>query len=99
MAELIAIVGKSGSGKTTSLRNLDPATTFIISVTGKGLPFKGAKRNYIPIKKDESNKKWVGNYFISSDSAKICTVLKMIEAQMPHIQTIILDDRRIKLVL
>ena len=92
MAELIAVVGASGSGKTTSLRNLDPASTFVISVTGKALPFKGAKKNYIPIKKDESGKKWIGNYFVSSDSSKICNVLKMIEAQMSHIQNIIIDD-------
>lgn len=39
MSEPILILGASGSGKSYSLRNLDPATTLIISVDGKRLPF------------------------------------------------------------
>ena len=50
MAELGAIVGESGSGKSTSIRNLDPKETFIINVARKALPFKGYKKNYIPLK-------------------------------------------------
>ena len=49
-AETIAIVGESGTGKSTSLRNLNPEETFIISTTGKPLPFRGWKRKYAPIK-------------------------------------------------
>lgn len=37
----IAIVGSSGSGKSYSLRNLDPASTAIINLERKPLPFKG----------------------------------------------------------
>ena len=29
MSEMVAIVGNSGTGKTTSLRNLNPEETFI----------------------------------------------------------------------
>ena len=92
MAEGIAIVGESGSGKTTSLRNLDPSTTFFISITGKALPIKGFKSKFIPLQKDETGKKYKGNYYVSQDSEKICTVLKMIGAQMLHIQVVIIDD-------
>ena len=35
MADLIAVVGNSGSGKSTSLENLDPKETFIINVAGE----------------------------------------------------------------
>ena len=38
---LIMVIGKSGRGKSTALRNLDPKHTFIISVIGKPLPFPG----------------------------------------------------------
>ena len=38
-AETIALVGESGTGKSTALRNLNPEETFIISTTGKPLPF------------------------------------------------------------
>lgn len=41
MAKLICIMGESGSGKSTSMRNLDPATTYYIDCDGKGLPWKG----------------------------------------------------------
>lgn len=34
------ILGSSGSGKSTSLRNLDAANTLLIQVVGKPLPFK-----------------------------------------------------------
>lgn len=41
MANLIAIVGQSGTGKSSSLRNLNAEETFIINVASKPLPFKG----------------------------------------------------------
>ena len=44
MANLIAIMGSSGTGKSTSLRNLDPTKTCIINVSKKPLPFKNAKQ-------------------------------------------------------
>jgi len=34
------IIGESGTGKSTSIRNLDPKKTGVINVTGKRLPFK-----------------------------------------------------------
>lgn len=37
----VLILGKSGSGKTYSIRNLDPGTTGILSVEKGRLPFKG----------------------------------------------------------
>ena len=40
----IIVVGKSGSGKSTSLRNLDPSTTAVINKERKQLPFKGANK-------------------------------------------------------
>lgn len=39
----IAIVGPSGFGKSSSLRNLNPETTAIINIEKKTLPFKGFK--------------------------------------------------------
>lgn len=41
---LIGIVGQSGSGKSSSLRGLDPATTIILDGERKGFPFKGGER-------------------------------------------------------
>jgi hypothetical protein len=38
----ILIVGKSGSGKSSSLRNLDRNTTWILDLENKALPFRNA---------------------------------------------------------
>ena len=40
MAQKLLIMGESGTGKSTSLRNCDPATTAVINPVGKPLPFK-----------------------------------------------------------
>lgn len=44
MATVTLILGKSGSGKSTSLRNLDPAQVALIQVIGKPLPFRGGTK-------------------------------------------------------
>ncbi len=46
MARLIAVIGESGSGKTTGMRTLDPKTTFYIDIDGKGLSWRGWKEQY-----------------------------------------------------
>ena len=53
MGQLVFLVGKSGMGKSTSLRNLNPDETVIINTDQKALPFKQfnlkyneEKRNY-----------------------------------------------------
>ena len=40
----IFVCGPSGRGKSTSMRNLDPATTVILNTERKALPFRHAKR-------------------------------------------------------
>ena len=41
MGNLIMVLGKSGSGKSTSLRNFRPGEVGIYNVAGKRLPFRG----------------------------------------------------------
>lgn len=36
----VLIIGKSGSGKSASLRNLDPERSIVVNVLGKALPFR-----------------------------------------------------------
>lgn len=89
-AETIAIVGESGTGKSTSLRNLNPEETFIISTTGKPLPFRAWKKKYIPIKIEGKNVS--GNYYISSKWDQILKILQIIDKTMPQIKQVIIDD-------
>lgn len=89
-AETIAIVGESGTGKSTSLRNLNPEETFIISTTGKPLPFRGWKKKYSPIKISADGV--LGNYFTSSKWDQIMKILQIVDKKMPHIKQVIVDD-------
>lgn len=89
-AETIAIVGESGTGKSTSLRNLNPEETFIISTTGKPLPFRAWKKKYIPIKIEGKNVS--GNYYVSSKWDRILKILQIIDKMMPNIKQVIIDD-------
>ncbi len=41
MAQKILVMGESGTGKSTSLRNLNPDITAVVNPVGKPLPFKG----------------------------------------------------------
>lgn len=90
MGYLIGIAGHSGSGKTSSIKNLDPKSTFIVSITGKPLPFRGFQKNYKPLKKEGDS--YVGNFYISKDSVEISKVFKLVSAKMPHVKQIIIDD-------
>lgn len=42
MAELVMILGESGSGKSASLRNFAPGEVCVLNVAGKRLPFKNS---------------------------------------------------------
>lgn len=55
---IIGIMGESGSGKTTSLRNLDPKTTLYIDCDKKGLSWKGWRKQY-----NAENKNYLANDF------------------------------------
>ena len=82
MSRVIAIAGESGSGKTTSCRNLDPSTTYYIDADRKGLSWKGWRSKY---NKDSKN------YTQTSDVAKIGAIIAGINDKAPHIKTIIVD--------
>ena len=89
-AETIAIVGESGTGKSTSLRNLNPEETFIISATGKPLPFRAWKKKFIPLKIEGT--KVTGNYYVSSKWDQIIKILQIVNKNLPHIKQVIIDD-------
>ena len=87
MSELIAIIGPPGSGKSTSLRTLNPTETFIINVANKALPIKGYKKNYRPWTPKEG-----GNMVNTSSAANIIKIIHHIATTRPEIKQIIVDD-------
>lgn len=52
MSTVIGLMGESGSGKTTAMRNLNPNETFYIDSDMKGLNWKGWKEQYSVDKKN-----------------------------------------------
>lgn len=48
MSTAILILGESGTGKSASMRNLDPAHTLLIQAVKKPLPFKSPDWKYLP---------------------------------------------------
>lgn len=88
MAELVAIVGRSGSGKTRSIMGLNPEETFLISVSGKKIPMKGFSTKYTDVSRDGKT----GNYFKTKSSAEIVQVLNLVNKQRPEIKNLVIDD-------
>lgn len=87
MSELIAIIGPPGSGKSTSLRTLDPKETFIFNVANKPLPIKGYKKNYTPW-----SAKTGGNMYSTPSGPNIIKVLTHISKDRPEIKQVVIDD-------
>ncbi len=75
------ILGNSGSGKSTSLRNLDPAKTLLIQCINKPLPFRATGwKKRLSLKSD-------GNIIQTSDPALIEKLMR----QSPH-EIVVIDD-------
>ena len=82
MSRVICVAGESGSGKTTSMRNLDPKTTYYIDGDKKGLSWKGWRSQY-----NEQNK----NYFRCDDANIVRQYIKKIAESCPRINVIVID--------
>ena len=82
MSRLICIMGESGSGKTTSMRTLDPAITYYIDSDGKGLAWKGWRSQYSTEKR---------NYVVSRDIPSIRDLIVNISQKKPETKIIVID--------
>lgn len=83
MARVIGVIGESGSGKTTSCRNLDPATTYYIDCDKKGLSWKGWRDQY-----NLQNK----NYYATNVPTLVLEILKKVnEDPDRRIKTVVID--------
>jgi hypothetical protein len=86
MSELIAVVGQTGTGKSTSIESLDHKETVIIGVVDKPLPFRGWKQKYT------TGIQQGGNYVVTCNSETIVDVMKHVSDSRPEIKQIIIDD-------
>lgn len=83
MSKLVALVGDTGSGKSTSIRHLNPKETYIINVAGKDLPFKGSEKLY---------NRELKNYKKVDDAREILQLLQTLSKEAPHIKNVIIED-------
>lgn len=83
MANAILILGKSGTGKSTSIKTLNPKETVIINVLGKRLPFKGSASMY-----NIENK----NLFQLDDYSTIQSYIENISNSATYVKNIVIDD-------
>ena len=82
-SKLIGIVGSTGTGKSTSIKHLNPEETYIINVAKKELPFKGSETLYNADKK---------NYREVDEAVEITRLLQNISQKAPHIKNIVIED-------
>lgn len=84
MAKVIGLMGESGSGKTTAMRNLPPAETMYIDADKKGLNWKGWKKQY-----NIDNK----NYVVSDSFGLVSDLLRRVNEQdrFKHIKYVVID--------
>lgn len=82
-AKVIGVMGESGSGKTTAMRNLPPEETFYIDCDKKGLNWKGWKDQYV-LKK---------NYGRSDSFKGVSVMLQKIDKdeEWKHIRYVVID--------
>lgn len=90
MSNLICLAGQSNTGKSTSLRTLDPKSTFIISCTNKQLQIPGFRKKYTKV--EIKDKKLIGNWYVSNNYAQISKILSAISNTRPEIKVVVLDD-------
>ena len=83
MANIIMLLGKSGTGKSTSIKGLNPKETVVINVLGKRLPFKGSNALY-----NKENK----NLFQRESYTDIISLVQNISDKATNVKNIILDD-------
>jgi len=83
MANAIIILGKSGTGKSSSIKGLDPKETVVLNVLGKKLPFKGSSTLY---------NKEAKNLFRIDDYTQAINMLQGIDKGASYVHNIIIDD-------
>lgn len=98
MSNLVLILGESGSGKSTSIKGLDPKETIVFNILGKRLPFKGSNSLYCAENKNIFSKEKLGDTLDANGAPlaahdNIIARIKLVSDSFPHIKNIVIDDK------
>ena len=92
MATPILVMGSPGTGKTASIRNLNPKETFLIVSDKKPLTIPKGKTNYKTILKENGKLDIIkSNYFETADPLVVKALLNQISDKRPDIKVIVID--------
>lgn len=85
MSNLVCILGPTGSGKSTSIKGLNPKETLILALksVNKPLPFKGSRKLY----SKEQN-----NYFTLNSYSDFLKYMQSASDNLKNVKNIILED-------
>lgn len=78
----IAVMGESGSGKTTAMRTLNPDETYYIDCDGKGLSWRGWRNQYNTERK---------NYARTCNQNAILAVMGNLSQKRENVKNIVID--------
>jgi len=78
----ILVLGRPSTGKSTSLRNLNPKTTTMFTPNRKPLPWRGSSTQYIEGE----------NRFVTSSLVVLKTLLEKITKERPETKTVVIED-------
>jgi len=89
---VILLLGDTGTGKSSSVRKLDPSKTFYINIKNQPLPFKSSGYNTCV-----SQPEFSGNMFVPDTSDPMCyqkinSTLRFISDKQPQFNSIVIDD-------
>lgn len=90
MSQIIGIGGFSNCGKSTSLKYLDPASTFIISCTNKQLQIPGFRKKYPKVEIKDG--KLIGNWYVSNNYTQLEKIMKIVSDTRNDIKVVVIDD-------
>jgi hypothetical protein len=76
-------VGPSSTGKTASLRELDPQSTLMVLPNNKDLPWEGWEEDYNAENKNLKRVDSMGD---------VTPIIELVAMQRPHVKTLVVDD-------
>ena len=84
MSKVLGLMGESGSGKTTAMRNLPPEETFYLDCDKKGLNWRGWKKQYNTDLK---------NYWSTDNFSVASQILQKVsnDEKFKHIKYVVID--------